>query len=99
MRLSSIVLLSTSVLLPLTVEASGWPAGKKAGYMNQCVQVAMSQGIDAKTADQHCQCGANAIEKNFTTQEIEALDSKDGVDAKLMMRAQVAVSQSCAPRR
>lgn len=97
MRLSSIVLLSASVLLlPLTVEAGGWPAGKKTEYMDQCVQVAMGQGVDAKTADNYCKCGAAAIEKNFTAREIEDLDSKDGVDARLMQRAQVVISRACS---
>ncbi|MBF8780948.1 hypothetical protein [Pseudomonas fulva] len=101
MRLQSLLALSAAgaLLLPLAANAEAWPAGKKDGYMAQCVQVASGQGIDASAAKQHCECGANAIEKNFTTKEIEQLDSKDGVDAKLMQRAQNVVKQACAPKR
>ena len=66
--------------------------------MDQCVQVATGLGADAMTADKRCKCGADAIEKNFTQSEIEDLDSKDGVDAKLMQRAQTVVRQACAPK-
>ncbi|HGY9625382.1 hypothetical protein WCE02_05590 [Pseudomonas juntendi] len=99
MRLQSLLALTaaSALLLPLAAQAE-WPAGKKGAYMDQCVRVATAQGVDAKTADQHCKCGADAIEKNFTKAEIEDLDSKDGVDAKLMQRAQSAVKQACAPK-
>ncbi|MCX8567068.1 MAG: hypothetical protein ON057_001795 [Glomeribacter sp. 1016415] len=100
MRLPSIVLLSASVLmLPLTAHVGPWPAGKKGAYMDQCVQVATAQSVDAKTADKRYRCGADALEKNFTTKELEDLDSKDGVDAKLMMHAQVTVTQACSAKR
>ncbi|MHC6226063.1 hypothetical protein ACYU03_15035 [Pseudomonas sp. X10] len=101
MRFQSLLALTAAgaLLLPLAANAGPWPAGKKGAYMDQCVQVATGQGVDAKTADQHCKCGADAIEKNFTTQEIEDLDSKDGVDARLMQRAQAVVTESCAPKQ
>ena len=99
MRLHSLLMLGAAgaLLLPLTANAE-WPAGKKGPYMDQCVQVATSQGVKAKEADAHCKCGADAIEKNFTPKEIEDLDSKDGVDAKLMERAQAKVREACAPK-
>ncbi|HKS13785.1 MAG TPA: hypothetical protein VJS90_12190 [Pseudomonas sp.] len=100
MRLQSLLALTAAgaLLLPMAAQAD-WPAGKKGAYMEQCVQVATGQGVDAKAADAHCKCGANAIEKNFTKAEIEDLDSKDGVDAKLMQRAQTVVTQACAPQK
>ncbi|WP_093518124.1 hypothetical protein [Stigmatella erecta] len=88
---------AATLMLPLAGRAE-WPAGKKGAYMEQCVHVAQVQGVDASTATAHCKCGADAIEKNFTTAEIEDLDSKDGVDAKLMQRAQAAVKKACAPK-
>jgi len=100
MRLHSLLALAAAsvLLLPMGANAGPWPAGKKGQYMDQCVQVATGQGVDAKTADTHCKCGADAIEKNFTTAEIEDLDSKDGVDAKLMQRAQTAVANACTKK-
>ena len=52
-------------------------------------------GLDAKAAQQHCTCGATAIEKNFSDDEIKDLNSSDGVDAKLMQKAQTVVKQAC----
>ena len=101
MRFQSLLALAAAgaMMLPLGANAGPWPAGKKGDYMDQCVQVATGQGISAKQADQHCKCGADAIERNFTTQEIEQLDSKTGVDAKLVSRAQNAVKTACAPKQ
>ena len=100
MRLQSLLALAATgaLLLPLAANAGPWPAGKKGQYMDQCVQVASAQGITAKQADTHCKCGADAIEKNFTTEQIEALDHKDGVDAALLKRAQDTVKAACAPK-
>ncbi|CAG8863086.1 hypothetical protein PS627_00021 [Pseudomonas fluorescens] len=100
MRLQSLLALTaaSALLLPMAAQAD-WPAGKKGAYMQQCAQVATGQGLDAKAADAHCKCGAAAIEKNFSKDEIEDLDSKDGVDAKLMQRAQTVVTQACAPKK
>ena len=66
--------------------------------MSQCTQVAQGQGVDAATAKKHCDCGAQTIKKNFTDAEIADLDSNDGVDAKLMQKAQTVVKQACAPK-
>ena len=100
MRLQSLFALAAAgaLLLPFSANAGPWPAGKKGQYMDQCVQVATGQGVDARKADAHCKCGADAIEKNFSTSEIEALDRKDGVDAALLKRAQDAVTAACAPK-
>ncbi|MDC0711845.1 hypothetical protein POL68_25475 [Stigmatella sp. ncwal1] len=92
------IVVAATLLFPLAGRAASWPAEKKKAYMDQCVQVATGQGVDAKTADKHCKCGADAIEKNFTAAEIEDLDSKDGVDPKLMQRAQSAVQKACTPK-
>ncbi|MCE5981780.1 hypothetical protein ABE525_06170 [Pseudomonas wadenswilerensis] len=99
MRLQSLLALAAAgaLLLPFSAHAE-WSAERKAAYMTQCVQVATQQGVDAKKADQHCKCGAQAIGKNFTQAEIEDLDSKDGVDAKLMQKAHKVVQEACAPK-
>ena len=59
-----------ALLLPVAANAGNFPAGKEAGYMAQCTQVASGQGVDAATAKKHCDCGAQAIKKNFTDAEI-----------------------------
>jgi len=101
MRLHSLLTLTAAgcLLLPLAATAGPWPAGKKGEYMDQCVQVATGQGVSASKADEHCKCGANALEKNFTTQEIEKLDSRTEIDASLRARAETAVKAACAPKK
>ncbi|MFK3773396.1 hypothetical protein KSS93_19485 [Pseudomonas xanthosomatis] len=100
MRLQSLLAACavSALLLPLAANAGNFPPGKEAAYMTQCTQVAGGQGVDAATAKKHCDCGAQAIKKNFTDKEIMDLDSKDGVDAKLMQRAQTVVQAACKPK-
>ncbi|MBK4995232.1 hypothetical protein IAE39_003406 [Pseudomonas sp. S37] len=100
MRVPSLLALAAAgaLLLPMAANAGNFPPGKEAGYMAQCTQVASGQGVDAATAKKHCDCGAQAIKKNFTDAEIADLDSQDGVDAKLMQKAQTVVQQACAPK-
>ena len=64
-----------ALLLPLTAQADNWPAGAKKDYMKDCVAAA-SQSVDAKTAEQHCACGAEKISEKFSTAEIKQLMSK-----------------------
>lgn len=100
MRLHSLLALAAAgaLLLPVAANAGNFPPGKEAGYMAQCTQVASGQGVDAATAKKHCECGAQAIKKNFNDKEIEDLDSNDGVDAKLMQKAQAVVQATCKPK-
>ena len=101
MRFQSLLALTAvgALMLPMAANAGPWPEGKKSAYMEQCVQTAKGQGLDEKAAKSHCECGAQAIEKNFSTKEIQDLDSKDGVDAKLMKRAQATVQAACMPKQ
>jgi hypothetical protein len=100
MRLHSLLALAAAgaLLMPLAANAGKCPEGKKSSYMTQCVDTAESKGLDFKTANKHCECGAKALETNFTDAEIQALDTKNGVDAQLMQRAQAAVQKACAPK-
>ncbi|MHA6196246.1 hypothetical protein ACX3YG_17950 [Pseudomonas wadenswilerensis] len=100
MRLHSLLALAAAgaLLMPLSANAGKFPAGKEGTYMDQCIQAATSQGLDAKTANGHCKCGKEAIEKNFTDKEIADLDSTEGVDANLKERAQAAVKNACSPK-
>lgn len=98
-RSSILVAFAVSALvLPLAAQAGSWPAGKKAEYVQQCKQIAVVQGVDAKKADLRCKCGADTIEKNFTTGEIEALGGKEMVDSKLLQRALTVVQKVCAQK-
>ncbi|WP_194790421.1 hypothetical protein [Pseudomonas sp. UFMG81] len=100
MRLQSLLAAcaASALLLPLAANAGNFPAGKEGAYMAQCQQVASAQGVDAATAKKHCECGAKAIKDNFNNKEIEDLDSQDGVDAKLMQKAQMTVQAACKPK-
>ena len=100
MRFQSLLALTAvgALMLPMAANAGSWPEGKKGAYMDQCVQTASVNGLDAKAAKSHCECGAQAIEKNFSTKEIQDLDSKDGVDANLMKRAKAAVQAACVTK-
>jgi len=100
MRLQSLlaVFAASALWLPLAATAGDFPAGKEKNYMAQCEETAKAQGVDAATATKHCSCGAQAIKKNFNDKEIEDLDSQDGVDAKLMQKAQQVVQASCKPK-
>ncbi|HDS1819706.1 TPA: hypothetical protein QEM96_004407 [Pseudomonas putida] len=97
MRFPSLLALSVAgaLLLPIAANAGSFPAGAKQTYMSQCIDTATAKGLDAKSAQQHCTCGATAIEKNFSDEQIKDLDSKDGVDAALMQKAQKVVQQAC----
>ena len=64
-----------ALLLPMTAQADNWPAGAKKDYMKDCVAAA-SQSVDAKTAEQHCACGAEKLSEKFSTAEIKQLMSK-----------------------
>lgn len=98
MRMSFVLTGATALLLPLALHAEPWPEGKKDTYVKQCVQAVVGQGVDAKMANTHCKCSADAIEKTFSTQEIEQLDSQKpgSVDPELAKRAQEALAKACA---
>jgi hypothetical protein len=100
MRVPSLLALvaAGALLLPVAANAGNFPAGKEGHYMTQCQQVASGQGVDAAAAKKHCECGAQAIKKNFTDKEIADLDSTDGVDANLMKKAQMTVQAACKPK-
>ncbi|WP_248799963.1 hypothetical protein [Pseudomonas sp. MWU13-2105] len=75
-----------ALLLPLSAQAA-WPAGAKASYMKDCVGAA-SQSVNPTIAKQHCTCGADVLEKKFTTEEItQLMNSKTMPPAELRTRA------------
>ncbi|MFJ2364605.1 hypothetical protein ACIPIN_13040 [Pseudomonas sp. NPDC087697] len=73
MRLIRLIALASPLvmLLPLSAQAA-WPAGAKENYMKDCIGAA-SQSVNQTVAKQHCTCGADVLEKKFTTQEITQL--------------------------
>ncbi|CAI8826046.1 Lipoprotein [Pseudomonas sp. IT-P253] len=73
MRLIRLIALAAplAMLLPLSAQAA-WPAGVKAKYMQDCT-IAASKSVNPSEAQKHCACGADVLEKKFTTQEISQL--------------------------
>lgn len=61
--------------LPLAAHAE-WPAGARDTYMSECLATA-SQNVDKTQAEKHCECGADVIEKNFSADEINALNNRE----------------------
>ena len=66
MRLQHLLPLAASLALalPFGAQAGEWPTGAKEQYMTQC-QAAAAKQVDAKTAAQHCGCGAKVIEAKY----------------------------------
>lgn len=62
------------VAMPFAVQAE-WPAGARDAYMNECMATA-SQNVDTSQAEKHCLCGADVIEKEFSSEEINALNDR-----------------------
>ena len=80
-----------ALLLPLSAHAA-WPAGVKAQYMGDCTKAA-SQSINPAEAKKHCACGADVLEKKFTTQEIaQLMDPKTPPSKELAQRALTEIS-------
>ena len=65
-----------ALLLPLSAQAA-WPKELKKQFTAQCVPAAQKT-IDEKSAKAHCACGADKIDKNFTTAQIKELMSPEG---------------------
>ncbi|MGH8387035.1 MAG: hypothetical protein ACRESJ_16325 [Pseudomonas sp.] len=80
-----------ALLLPLSAHAA-WPAGVKAQYMGDCTTAA-SKSINPAEAKKHCACGADVLEKKFTTQEIaQLMDKNNPPSAELGQRALKEIS-------
>jgi len=99
MRLQHLLPLAASLAfaLPFGAQAGEWPTGAKEQYMTQC-QAAAAKQVDAKTAAQHCSCGAKVIEAKFSTAEIAQLNDKtkappQALQQKLMNEVLVCKNQ------
>lgn len=75
MRLLALLPLTAALaaFAPMAANAA-WPPGAQQQYMNDCVATAQ-QSVDPAKAKAHCGCGAQVIEKQFTTAEITQLMS------------------------
>lgn len=99
MRLTRLFALAAplAMLLPLSAHAA-WPAGMRADFMKDC-STAAAQNIGEANAEKHCACGANVLDKNFTTDEIKQLMSKEQApSAELVQKAHAAIA-SCKAQR
>jgi len=80
-----------ALLLPLSAHAA-WPNGVKAQYMSDCTKAA-SQTVNPAEAKKHCSCGADVLEKKFTTQEIaQLMDKNNPAGPELSQRALKEIS-------
>ncbi|MFY0727985.1 hypothetical protein [Pseudomonas sp. NFX15] len=93
MRLIRLIALAAPLafLLPLSAHAA-WPAGQKEQYMKDC-SAAASKSVNAAQAQKSCSCGAEVLEKKFTTQEIgQLMDKNNPPSAALAQRALKEIS-------
>ena len=98
MRLHSLLALAATgaLLLPLGANAGTVPPG----YLTSCVATASAQpGMTKQSAEKHCSCSVNVIEKNFSDAEIKELNSTDGADQKLIDKATQLVTKACKPQK
>ena len=97
MRFSSTFALAASLtLISLGAHAaapSNWPAGARDAFVNDCSSAA-SQNVDAKTAKEHCECGADKINAELSTAEIKELMTNQNASQALKNKAVAAIS-SC----
>jgi len=97
MRFSSTFALAASLtLLSLGAQAaapSSWPAGARDSFVKDC-SAAAQQNVDAKTAKDHCECGADKINAELTTAEITELMKNPNASPALKNKAVAAIS-SC----
>ena len=97
MRFTSTLALAASLtLLSLGAQAaapSNWPAGARDSFIKDC-SAAASQNVDAKTAKDHCECGADKLNAELSTAEIKELMTNPNASQALKTKAVTAIS-SC----
>ncbi|MGQ7859532.1 hypothetical protein P0D91_09495 [Pseudomonas sp. CBSPBW29] len=97
MRFTSTFALAASLtLMSLGAHAaapSNWPAGAREGFIKDC-STAAQQSVDAKTAKDHCECGADKINAELSTAEIKELMTNQNASPELKNKAVAAIS-SC----
>ncbi len=93
---STLALAATLSLLSLGAQAaapSNWPEGARDNFVKDC-SAAASQNVDAKTAKDHCECGADKINAELSTAEIKELMTNQNASQALKNKAVAAIS-SC----
>ncbi len=97
MRFTSTLALAASLtLLSFGAHAaapSNWPEGARDNFIKDCSSAAQ-QSVDAKTAKDHCECGADKINAELTSAEIKELMTNQNASQALKTKAVTAVS-SC----
>ncbi|MCF5548663.1 MULTISPECIES: hypothetical protein [Pseudomonas] len=97
MRFTSTLALAASLtLLSLGAQAaapSNWPAGARDSFIADCSSSAQ-QSVDAKTAKDHCECGADKLNAELSTAEIKELMTNPNASQALKTKAVTAIS-SC----
>ncbi len=98
MRFSSTFALAASLaFLSFGAQAaapSNWPsAAERENFVKDCTSAAQ-QSVDAKTAKDHCECGADKIKAELSTAEIKELMTNQNAKQELKNKAVTAIS-SC----
>ncbi|MDY0831389.1 MULTISPECIES: hypothetical protein [unclassified Pseudomonas] len=97
MRFTSTFALAASLtLMSLGAHAaapSNWPAGARDSFIKDCSSAAQ-QSVDAKTAKDHCECGADKINAELSSAEIKELMTNQNASPELKNKAVAAIS-SC----
>ena len=97
MRFTSTLALAASLaFLSLGAQAaapSNWPTGARDNFIKDCSSAAQ-QSVDAKTAKDHCECGADKINAELSTAEIKELMTNQNAKQELKNKAVTAIS-SC----
>ena len=99
MRLTRLFALAAPVvmLLPLSAHAA-WPTGMREAFMAQCTPAA-AQTIGEANAKKHCACGADELNKKFSSEEIKQLmDQQKAPPPQLVQKAQTAIAACKAQR-
>jgi hypothetical protein len=100
MRLSTLsTLFAAPLALALCASAQAeWPGNTRQTYMNDCLATA-TQNVDAKEARAHCECGADVIQKKFTSQEIERLSDRSNPPSTELHERLLAAVSACRPQQ
>lgn len=67
------LLAPVALAMPLSAQAA-MSAPTKEKFISECVATA-GQTLDAKSAKEHCECGAKQVSENFSSAEIEKMSN------------------------
>ena len=95
MRLSLLIPAAASLafLLPLSAHAE-WTDQAKQQFMQNCEKTAAGPQVAAKKAQTHCECAAGVVEKNYSAEQLAAID-KEGANSEKAEDLKAKVAAAC----